>query len=157
MLEQLRCPNTICRAQLDEFDVAGETGYCPKCGECFRVTNGTLALTNKYGLDIPDLTQKRIDCELAVFREHERNCRGKLEDCKERLQWSTEKYAALPQPPAYLEVKKFNDDKWRGYAGVAFSTMGVAFLLAIPMSYLAYHIGYVNKNFGFGHGWGTWV
>ena len=113
MLEQLRCPNTICRAQLDEFDVAGETGYCPKCHECFRVTEGTLALTNKFGLDIPDLTQKRIDGELAVFGEHERNCRGKLEDCKEKLGWSVEQHAKfnnlLPQPPKLLEIQKTNE------------------------------------------------
>ena len=106
MLEELRCPNSACRAPLDDLNVVGEMGYCPKCGYCFRVTEGTLALTGKYGLDLPDLTQSRIDAELIAFRDYESNCKGKLGDCKERLTWGAERYAKLPPLPELLELKE---------------------------------------------------
>jgi hypothetical protein len=111
MLEELRCP--YCRAPLNEFDVVGDMGRCPKDGMVFRVTGGTLALTSKYGLDIPDLTQNRVDAELGAFRDYERNCRGKLEDCQEKLGWSVEQHAKfnnlLPQSPKLLEIQKTNE------------------------------------------------
>jgi len=84
----------------------GDKGYCPSCGRCFEVTDGTLALTRKYGQDIPDLTQNLVEADLAQRRDYESNCRGKLEDCKEKLTWGVERYAKFPPLPELLELKK---------------------------------------------------
>jgi hypothetical protein len=93
----------------------------------FRVTGGTLALTSRFGLDIPDLTQNRIDAELGAFGDYERNCRGKLEDCKQRLEWSVERYAKfhemLPPPPVLLDIKQ--TDGGSLFIGIAMIIVGM--------------------------------
>jgi hypothetical protein len=107
MLEKLSCPS--CGASQDAINVVADTGRCSKCRSYYRVTRGNLALTSKYGSDNPGLEQKRVEADLAVQRDHERNCRGELEVHKEELNWSVEQHAKfnkmLPESPVLLELE----------------------------------------------------
>lgn len=107
MLVELRCP--VCRGEVDDAAVVADKVYCAFCHSLLRVTGGTLALTSKFGLDIPDLTQRRVAADLAELRDYETLCRGKLEDCREKREWSLERYAEfhkmLPQPPELLQLE----------------------------------------------------
>jgi len=66
---------------------------------------GTLGLTSAYGVSDPTITRKRVEADLAVFREYQMKYRGMLEACKQQLDWGLERYAHLPQPPKLLELK----------------------------------------------------
>lgn len=153
MLEELRCPLPGCRAPLDDFNVVGDMGYCPKCGKCFRVTGGTLALTNDYGLDLPDLKKNRVEADLAAQNDYLRLCRGKLEDCKQRLEWGAEKYASLPPQPELLEVRKYDYGKWIAQAFYAVGIMSLPMLCGYVVSCSFYHL---REASGTGEFFGHW-
>jgi len=76
---------------------------------------GTLGLTSPYGVGDPTITRRRVEADLAVFREYQMKYRGMLEACKQQLDWTVERYARLPQPPELL-VLEYVPSFWIGLA-----------------------------------------
>jgi hypothetical protein len=65
---------------------------------------GTLGLTSAYGVGDPTITRRRVEADLAVFREYQMKYRGMLEACKQQLGWGVERYAKVPDPPELLPL-----------------------------------------------------
>ncbi len=61
------------------------------------------------------MTRRRVEADLAVFREYQIKYEGMLEACRQQLNWSVERYAAIPQPPELLELKHV-EPLWSGAA-----------------------------------------
>jgi hypothetical protein len=114
---------------LDDSTVVLDKGHCPYCDTYWEGTDGTLAFTGNYGLDLPNLSQSRVEADLAVFRNYERLSIGKLEDCKQKLNWGVEHYAKLPQPPQPLQLLELEDtsDPWK-FFGITLLLTPVAFI-----------------------------
>jgi hypothetical protein len=70
------------------------------------ITNvgGTLGFTGVYGVSDATITRRRVEADLAVFREYKERYRGMKEACLQQLDWGVERYAKLPQPPELLEL-----------------------------------------------------
>jgi len=74
---------------------------------------GTLGLTGAYGVSDLTITRRRVEADLAVFREYQEKYRGMKEACIQQLNWGVERYAQLPQSPELLTLKKV-PDFWAG-------------------------------------------
>jgi hypothetical protein len=91
---------------------------------------GTLGLTSAYGVSDPTITRKRVEADLAVFRDYQKKYIGMLEACKEQLNWGVEKYAQIPNPPELLElqpVPPFWTCLWQGLLGGFLLFFGASF------------------------------
>jgi len=66
---------------------------------------GTLGLTGAYGVSDSTITRRRVEADLAVFREYQVKYRGMKEACIQQLDWGVERYAQLPQPPELLKLE----------------------------------------------------
>jgi hypothetical protein len=77
---------------------------CSHCGVVITSVGGTLGLTSAYGVGDPTITRRRVEADLAVFREYQMKYRGMLEACKQQLNWGVERYAKLPNPPELLPL-----------------------------------------------------
>jgi hypothetical protein len=74
-------------------------------GHVITKTGGTLGLTGAYGVNDSTFSRRRVEADLAVFREYLVNYRGMKEACKQQLDWGVERYAKLPQPPELLALQ----------------------------------------------------
>ena len=95
-----------CAASLSETSVLALAPVCSHCGSVITAIGGTLGLTSAYGVGDPTITRRRVEADLAVFREDQVKYRGMLEACKEQLTWSVERYARLPLPPELLKLEQ---------------------------------------------------
>ena len=122
------CPR--CRAPLSETSVLALAPICSHCGMVITTVGGTLGLTSAYGIGDPTITRKRVEADLAVFREYQMKYRGMLEACKQQLDWGVERYAHLPQPPEFLELQNV-PSFWIGLVnglGMALIWIAVSFI-----------------------------
>ena len=145
------CPD--CGNKLSETSVVAGAPHCTACGSWIVGVNGTLGLTSAYGHGDSSLTRRRVEADLSVLHEYQMRYTGMMEDCKQRLLWSAAKYAALPQPPEFLEVKKFGYDKWLGYAGIAVCVMALPLVCSYVVSCSFYHL---REASGTGEFFGHW-
>jgi hypothetical protein len=99
-----KCPS--CGAPLNETSVVALAPKCDRCGAVITSVGGTLGLTSAYGVGDPTITRRRVEADLAVFREYQMKYRGMLEACKQQLNWGVERYAQLPHPPELLELQE---------------------------------------------------
>jgi hypothetical protein len=66
---------------------------------------GTLGFTGVYGVSDATITRRRVEADLAVFREYQERYRGMKEACLQQLDWGVERYAKLPQPPQFFTLQ----------------------------------------------------
>lgn len=98
-----RCPS--CGAPLSETSVLALAPVCGHCGVVITSIGGTLGLTSAYGVAEPSITRRRVEADLAVFREYRLKYEGMLEACAQQLQWSADRYAQMPKAPELLDLK----------------------------------------------------
>ncbi len=105
------CPS--CGAGLSETSVLALAPICSHCGVVITSVGGTLGLTGAYGVSDPTITRKRVEADLAVFREYQMKYRGMLAACKQQLDWGVERYAQLPRSPELLKLEEV-PSLWEG-------------------------------------------
>ncbi len=71
------CPS--CAAPLSETSVLALAPICNHCGVVIARIGGTLGLTGVYGVGDPTITRRRVEADLAVFREYRMKYFGMLE------------------------------------------------------------------------------
>lgn len=121
MTVALKCPS--CGASISEAAVVAVAPVCSNCRSVITVIGGTLGLTGAYGVSDSSITRRRVEADLAVFREYQIKYRGLKEACLQELDWSVERYAKLPESPELLtlvDVPDFGKSLLRGlwYAGL---------------------------------------
>ena len=97
------CPS--CAAPLSEASVLALAPICGHCGVVITSIGGTLGLTGAYGVNDSTLSRRRVEADLAVFREYQMKYAGMKEACLQQLSWGVERYATLPQRPDLLALK----------------------------------------------------
>lgn len=139
-----QCPN--CGSTLSETSIIALAPVCEHCRTVITEIGGTLGLTGAYGVNDPTITRRRVEADLAVFREYQMKYRGMLEDCKQRLQWGLERYAQLPHRPQLLELKEvpplINGEKF----GIAIFMLPLLFLVTWVAS--VFFFAFVNSLAG---------
>ena len=75
---------------------------CHVCGTVSISFGGTFGITAVYGVNDPALTRQRVQADLQVLIQYERNLHGLIAANKEQLDWGVEKYAKLPAPPELI-------------------------------------------------------
>jgi hypothetical protein len=98
-----KCPS--CGAPLSEASLLALAPICGHCGAVITSVGGTLGLTGAYGIGDRTVTRRRVEADLAVFREYQEKYRGMKEACMQQLGWGVERYAQLPQRPELLPLK----------------------------------------------------
>jgi len=102
------------------------------------VIGGTLGLTGAYGVNDSSITRRRVEADLAVFREYQIKYRGMKEACLQELDWSVERYAKLPEPPELLtlvDVPDFGKSLLRGLGNAALWVAGSYWALRFILSW----------------------
>jgi hypothetical protein len=129
MPKAAQCPS--CGGPLSETSVVAVAPVCEHCKAVITETGGTLGLTSAYGVNDPTITRRRVEADLAVFRDYRNKYVGMLEACKEQLTWGVERYAKLPPEPELLplvDVPPF----WKNL--LAGLVLGVVLFLAIGVA-----------------------
>jgi hypothetical protein len=98
------CP--ACRAPLSETSVLALAPICTRCGVVITSIGGTLGMTCAYGVGDPSITRRRVEADLAVFREYQAKYKGMHAACMQQLLWPPERYAHLPPQPELLPVQE---------------------------------------------------
>ena len=150
------CPS--CGSPLSETSVLALAPVCAYCGAVVTETGGTLGLTSAYGVNDPTITRKRVEADLAVFRDYQKKYMGMLEACKQQLNWGVERYAHLPNPPELLQLQPippFGEGLWRGlkmgclwFAGTLLASCCILTVIAISLRDDAYDAYYRTSNHG---------
>ena len=142
---QASCPG--CGAPLSATSVVALAPICSHCGVVITSIGGTLGLTGAYGVSDPTITRRRVEADLAVFREYQMKYRGMLEACKQQLGWSLERYAHLPEPPEFLELKDV-PSFWIGLViglGMALAWFVVSFIACMIVGFILLIVSIVYK------------
>ena len=129
-----KCPS--CGSPLSETSVLALAPVCTYCGAVITEIGGTLGLTSAYGVNDPTITHKRVEADLAVFRDYQKKYMGMLEACKQQLNWGVERYAHLPNPPELLalqEVPPFGKGLWTGLWTGFFWFLGISCCCCSPI------------------------
>lgn len=99
----INCPS--CGAPVSDTSVIALAPICTNCRSVITVLGGTLGLTGAYGVSDRTITRRRVEADLAVFREYQEKYRGMKEACIQQLDWGVERYAQLPQRPELLALE----------------------------------------------------
>lgn len=133
------CPS--CAAPLSETSVLALAPVCTHCGVVITSIGGTLGLTSAYGVGDPTITRRRVEADLAVFREYRMKYEGMLEACIQQLEWGAERYAKLPQSPELLEVRKT-----LSFSAILFTLTAILVLSGLIWWTLPFYVGFTDWN-----------
>jgi hypothetical protein len=105
-------------------------------------------MTSAYGVGDPSITRRRVEADLAVFREYQMKYTGMLEACKQDMNKSVEDYAnfhkMLPQPPELLKIQETSESMCI-FAGIIPLILGIwGIFWASP--WVTSYVGYVDNG-----------
>lgn len=134
------CPS--CAAPLSETSVVALAPICSHCGVVITVMGGTLGLTGVYGVSDRTITRRRVEADLAVFREYQQKYRGMKEASLQQLNWGVERYAKLPQPPELLALQDVSG------VGASFAGLYYSYLLPVLTMGFGMYFSYGGPTLG---------